>query len=341
MTTRSKIEWTDVTWNPVRGCAIVSEGCENCYAMRIAHRFSGEGKPFEGLTRMTSRGPVWTGRARVCEETLEHPLHWRLAQRVFVNSMSDLFHEDVPEAFLDRMFGVMALTPHLTFQILTKRPERMREYVSRIAAGGMAFTSWAAHSAALARKIDKGREVPPRWPLPNVYLGISAENQSTLEARWPVLAQTPAAVRFISCEPLLESLNFYGAGSMGAESGDPCAPWSALRGYDGCEPPVPPIDWIIVGGESGPGARYCKRSWVASIVRQCEHEGVPVFVKQMGSVWARQFGLRQRANPSRPIHPKGEEMSEWPLELRVRRFPEASRHADAPGNGRESVSTPT
>lgn len=173
MSTHSKIEWTDRTWNPIRGCSLVSPGCTNCYAMRQVHRFDHPGGPYEGLTRMTEHGPVWTGKVRVVEEALAEPPSWRKPCRVFVNSMSDLFHEGVPAEFIDRVFAVMQLARRHTFQILTKQPHRM----------------------ALHR--------PPA----NVWLGVSVENQATADERIPLLLQTPAAVRFLSVEPLLEAVD--------------------------------------------------------------------------------------------------------------------------------------
>jgi protein gp37 len=130
MSTATSIEWTDRTWNPVRGCSLVSDGCRSCYAMKQAHRFSGQGKPYEGLTELGPKGPRWTGKIRTVEDALDEPLRWRRPRKVFVNSMSDLFHEDVPDAFIDRVFAVMALAPQQTFQVLTKRAERMWAYMS-------------------------------------------------------------------------------------------------------------------------------------------------------------------------------------------------------------------
>src|SRR5258706_4090879 len=163
---KSHIEWTDATWNAVRGCSLVSAGCTNCYAMKVAHRFSGSGRrlnisaktlneagdryiedlekkaaPYEGLTRLTERGPVWTGDVRLVPEALDLPLRWKKPRRIFVNSMSDLFHEKVPDDFIDQVFAVMALAPRHTFQVLTKRPERMRDYFTKITRRGVYLTN--------------------------------------------------------------------------------------------------------------------------------------------------------------------------------------------------------
>jgi protein gp37 len=209
------IEWTSRTWNPVRGCSLVSSGCQNCYAMGQAHRFSGKGKPFEGLTKArVSLGPVWTGKVRLVPEMLALPLSWRTPQRVFVNSMSDLFHEGLKDHEIAQVFSVMetARTRGHVFQVLTKRAKRMREWV----------TEWA-------RKIDyaddSGRGYAGRYD--HVWLGVSAEDQERANERVPELLATPAAVRFVSYEPALGPVDF--------------KPW--LYGS-------PKLDWIIVGGES-------------------------------------------------------------------------------------------
>lgn len=251
------IEWTDATWNPIRGCSRVSEGCRHCYAERVAARFSGPGQPYEGLANMTKVGPQWTGKIRLVPEKLEQPLHWRKPRMVFVNSMADLFHEDVPEDFIDQVFAVMALTPRHTYQVLTKRPERMRDY--------MRGRDWsdAANEVhdRLIRRLDsplflQGEVVPP---LLNIWLGVSSEDQATADERTPLLLETPAAVRWVSAEPLLGPIDFWGIPTDWPES--------SLR-------------WVVVGGESGPGYRPMKIEWLESIVDECKQTNVPVFVKQ-------------------------------------------------------------
>jgi protein gp37 len=174
----SWIEWTDATWNCIRGCSLVSGGCKYCYAMKQAHRFSGPGGAYEGLTELGPEGPRWTGKVRTVPQLLELPLHWKKPRRVFVNSMSDLFHEDVPHEFIRDVFSVMIRCEWHTFQVLTKRPKRMQEIVQR----------W----------YPKNRAYPP-----NVWLGVSVEDQKTADERIPLLLQTPAAVRFVSAEPLI------------------------------------------------------------------------------------------------------------------------------------------
>lgn len=221
----TKIEWATKSWNPVRGCSIVSKGCKNCYAMRQAHRFSGPGGAYEGLTKLTNGGPVWTGDIKLVPEKLQEPLRWKKPERIFVNSMSDLFHKDVPDHFIGWVFGVMAGAPQHIFQVLTKRPERMRDY---------------------CRDIET---------LPNVWLGVSIENQDTADERIPLLLKTPAAVRWLSCEPLLS--------------------WIRFSRYW-----VKHIDWVIVGGESGPGARPMQGWWANDLRKQCQLEQIPFFMKQ-------------------------------------------------------------
>ena len=334
----TKIAWTDERWNPVRGCSPVSRGCERCYAMRMAHRFSGEGGAYEGLTRLTKHGPKWTGEVRCIPELLDAPLRWRKPRRVFVNSMSDLWHEGVPDEFLDRVFAVMACKRRSIFQTLTKRPERMQSYMQGLAASSRRLESAALELGWTLRWEDIS--LCP-WPLPNVHLGISAEDQPTLDERVPHLLQTPAAVRWLSLEPLLGpvDLTHLCGGTLDALTG-----WNTTPGNAGCETDGsttwghfqdepqqhdgPKIDWVVVGGESGPGARPCNVEWIRSVVRQCRAAGVPVFVKQLGSVWARERSLvtvlsrgklvtRQRSLFS----PPGAALEEWPEDLRVQEYP--------------------
>lgn len=349
----TSIEWTDTTWNPVRGCSRVSPGCVNCYAERMAARFSGPGQPFEGLAKRTSSGPRWTGKVEMIGQRLLDPLGWRKPRRVFVNSMSDLFHEGLEDRRIDLVFGVMAITPRHTYQILTKRPERMLEYFSQPDIRGRV-------ARAGARYLDPPAFPPYAdtvWPLPNVWLGVSVEDQERADERIPPLLQTPAAVRFLSCEPLLGPVNLpkglrstrtihVSADVQGMlrnrsfdclqhDDGRPMTrreaedelfalhakgvkliPAGPCEGFDpqsGCPGhPNPNLDWVIVGGESGPGARRMEVEWARSLVEQCRIADVPVFVKQMGS--------------HGKVHPKGGDPSEWPEDLRVREFPEVASH---------------
>ncbi len=327
MSALSSIEWTDRTWNPVRGCSIVSPGCIHCYAMKFAHRFSGAGKAYEGLTKQTKAGPQWTGKIRLVEDALLEPLKWRKPQRIFVNSMSDLFHEGVPDEFIDRVFAVMALCDgtrssgrHHTFQILTKRPERMRRYLSDADAPFRVNAQIVRIVMGGYTPIRNGCDWTPQpWPLPNVWLGVSCEDQQRADERIPLLLQTPAAVRFVSAEPLLGPIRFDSPLLEADSEGN--------------------IDWVIVGGESGPGARPCDVAWIRSIVDECAECSVPVFVKQLGSVpvmdgeqWAHLHPtpLLSARNSKHGIDglvplalgsSKGGDPSEWAAYLRVREFP--------------------
>lgn len=312
MADRSSIEWTEATWNPVRGCSIVSPGCTNCYAMKQAHRFSGAGKAYAGLTKLTKGGPVWTGKVTLHPELLDWPLHKRKPLRIFVLSMSDLFHEDVPDDFIDKVFSTMGQCedggwrPH-TFQILTKRAERMRDYVNT-----RARRAW-----------NSGRMNHDKWPMPNVWLGVSVEDQARADERIPLLLQTPAAVRWISAEPLL--------GPIDLESFFEQYPdHNGVRVVQNDKG----LDWVVVGGESGPGARPFDIAWARSLRDQCRAAGVPYFLKQLGRY---PLSTRDEGYPwseledenGQPIgqwgldgvSSKGGDPAEWPADLRVREYP--------------------
>jgi protein gp37 len=305
----TSIAWTDKAWNPVRGCARVSAGCEHCYAERQAHRFSGEGQPYEGLTALGKHGPRWTGEARFIPEKLGDPLRWKRPQRIFVNSMSDLFHDDVTDDQIAAVFGVMAACPQHTFQILTKRPERMLRWLeqelSPMHCAGKAdeLLFGSPHAGKLyAHFDDEMGETDLEFPLPNVHLGVSCENQETANERVDLLLRCPAAVRWVSMEPLLEETVIFSLdGPVDVPSGERS-----------------PLDWIVVGGESGPGARPCDVEWIRSIVRQCAESGTACFVKQLGAVWS----MAQRGDAHDSRDRAGGDPSEWPESLRVRQFPE-------------------
>jgi protein gp37 len=223
----TSIEWTDATWNPVAGCTVLTAGCTNCYAMRMAARLDAMGVPkYAGLTRKSGKRAVWTGKIRLDEKSLAVPKSWSKPRKVFVNSMSDLFHDDVPAEFIRKVWDVMRDTPRHTYQILTKRPERMAAVLS-----------------------ERGFAV-----LPNVWLGTSIEDSRVLH-RLDEIRAVPAAVRFVSLEPLI--------GSVAA--GD-------LTG----------IHWAIVGGESGPRARPMDPEWVNEIEAMCRRSGTAFFFKQWG-----------------------------------------------------------
>ena len=306
MSMNSTIEWTDATWNPVRGCSIVSKGCTNCYAMRQAHRFSGVGKPYEGLTKLTKGGPVWTGKVRFVHELLDAPLHWRKPRRIFINSMSDLFHEDVDAVSIGSVLGIAAACPQHTFQVLTKRPQRMLDILRSEKFLDAYETSEAMYTH---------NETP--WPPANVWLGVSVEDQASADERIPLLLQTPAAVRWISAEPLLGPITL--RREISSKSGPtPCAPeswevsdWlSGWRGSldhkrHGAGHASPGLNWVVAGGESGPGARPSHPDWFRSLRDQCAAVGVPYFFKQWGAwlPWGQNAAAleRHRLQPSPAI----------------------------------------
>jgi len=260
------ISWTDATWNPVRGCSRVSEGCRNCYAERVAARFSGPGQPYEGLADRERAGSKWTGEVRIVPEHLADPLRWKRPRRIFVNSMSDLFHEKLSNEDIAAIFGVMAAAPQHTFQVLTKRAERMREWFEWMALEENWSPTATMHVEAGPHLDDDEddtlaeRILDAEWPLPNVWLGVSVENQDAAKRIQHLLA-TPAAVRFLSCEPLIGPIDLLAA-----------SPNARSLVWD--------LDWIIGGCESGPGARACDVDWLRSLRDQCAMAAVPFFLKQ-------------------------------------------------------------
>ena len=288
MSTNSPIEWTDATWNPVTGCTRVSAGCDNCYAVRQSYRMENFGAvtKYGGLTVLNGKGDRhFNGTVKTHDDALAIPLKWQKPRRIFVNSMSDLFHRDVPFEFIDKVFAVMALCPQHTFQVLTKRPERMAEYLND--SRDMMGMKTSERIAWLLAKVDKqelieGREgwafhgtEPSRAcfefyekPLPNVWLGSSAENQQAYDERREHLERCPAAVRFWSLEPLLGPIDFDGP------LGD------SRLGDD--ELGTDRIDWVIAGGESGPNARPMHPDWARSLRDQCLAAVVSFFFKQWG-----------------------------------------------------------
>jgi protein gp37 len=312
----TKIEWTDETWNPVTGCTKVSQGCKNCYAERLwpkvegarVKRDGGQPRPFTTVSMHPDR--------------LEAPLHWRTPRQVFVNSMSDLFHEDVPDEFIDKVFAVMGTCTWHTFQILTKRPERMLAWFGerwqaqpeeqqrflheRIAEAVKEFRPnfppfkynpngedrfdqvfgalddldfcTDSDNDHLYTADGKSNLMAGGWPLKNVWLGVSAEDQATADERIPLLLHTPAAVRFVSYEPALGPVNFNVASAIGG--------WPVnvvQRGPNGLFNAMSQLDWIIAGGESGPHARPAHPDWLRSSRDQCAAAGVPFFFKQWGN----------------------------------------------------------
>ncbi|MBM0275351.1 DUF5131 family protein [Micromonospora tarensis] len=244
------IEWTEETWNPTTGCDRISDGCDNCYALTLAKRLKGMGSAkyqTDGDPRTSGPGFGIATHA----DALTIPLSWRKPRTVFVNSMSDLFHARVPATFVARVFAVMAATPQHTYQVLTKRPERMLRLVGEEIDGGVALME-AAEAAGFESVSTALYEAP--WPLPNVWLGTSIESDDRT-GRACALRSTNAAVRFISAEPLLGPL-----------------PSLDLTG----------IAWLIAGGESGPGARPMDPAWVRDLRDRCQASGTAFFFKQWG-----------------------------------------------------------
>lgn len=278
----TKISWTSETWNPVTGCSKVSPGCANCYAETLSLRFGWSKKPW--LPENAAENVV------LHPDRLGLPLRWRKPRRIFVNSMSDLFHERIPDEFISFVFAVMSMAPQHSFQILTKRPERMRDYLVEMATNPDAYV-WAwAHEASNAF-LDGAPAPPPVevWPLPNVWLGVSVENQHWADQRIPLLLETPAAVRFVSAEPLLDAVDLTRALTRDCEDCDGTGEESAER--DGMIEEVDcsschgqrrfrGLDWVIVGGESGPHHRSIDRDWVQSLRDQCRAAGVAYWGKQ-------------------------------------------------------------
>jgi len=375
----TNIEWATKVWNVTRGCRRVSPGCGGphnqggCYAERQAIRQAGPGGAYEGLVENTGKGPRWTGKGRFAADKLEEPMHWRKPQggsrhRVFVNSMSDLFFEEFSNEQIAAVFGVMAACPDHDFLVLTKRAERMREWFAWIGLDARrarercaqeALTLLGPDSRCLRAVGVMGMPMidgaPRDWPLRNCWLGVSAEDQQRAEERIPHLLATPAAVRFVSAEPLLGPVDLNRIQIPDEREG---LHFSALKEqHDDCfGSSDTTLDWLICGGESGPGSRRCDVAWLRSIIEQCKAADVPVFCKQLGAnvrdrndagfdgqdgdAWNLSQRLLDRRviehDPDgirneyqgapvriRLVDRKGGNMAEWPEDLRVREFPKA------------------
>lgn len=337
------IEWTDETWNPTRGCTPVSPGCKNCYAKRFAERFRGViGHPYEmGFD------------PRFVPDALEKPLHWKTPRRIFVNSMSDLFHPDFSQTQRAAVFGVMAACPQHTFQLLTKYISNMEWWFKWIAKqahaqGPSEPVICGIHAANYGADVDY-LGLPDIWPLPNLILLVSTEIQKMADIRIPRLLRIPAAARGISAEPLLGALDVqkYLERCHAARDGE-CSAKSCpqrrdrepetsgrhcpLDDWDAHEHELPPrIDWVIAGGESGPGARLSDLAWHRSLREQCHAAGVPFFEKQTGAIVRYDPRTDCSAWPKgrwhddkdlvRPRDRSGGDPSEWPEDLRIREFP--------------------
>lgn len=313
----SSIEWTEATWNPITGCDRISPGCDNCYALTLAKRLKAMGSAkYQNDGDPRTSGPGFG--VTVHHDVLAEPLRWRKPRTVFVNSMSDVAHARVGRDALVTMFAAMALASRHTFQVLTKRPHRLARLLTDECgcgaghAPGVHFRSemaWAVSKANPDRVAGAPADAEHRvyhetpWPLPNVWIGTSIESDDYCR-RADELRQVPAAVRFLSCEPLLGPL-----------------PSLDLTG----------LDWVIVGGESGPNSRPCNVGWIREIVAQCRSAKIPVFVKQIGAyaysgtlavVNEKERTIGGAAFLHRTVHRKGGAPHEWPEDLRVRQFPE-------------------
>lgn len=309
MGSKTAIAWTDSTWNAIRGCTRVSEGCTRCYAEAVAGRFSAPGQPYHGVAVLkvidgTHRGR-WTGKIEFVKEHLEDPLRWRRPRRIFVNSMSDLFHENIKDEWIDDIVAVMALSSRHNFQVLTKRPERMRDYLIERS------TATDVHSLISSYMNRHGAQptcdMSHEWPAPHIWWGVSAEDQKTTDERIPLLLQTPAAVRWVSYEPAIGPIDFTAIHRTRAEG--------FMRPLDGR---FNKLNWIVVGGESGPDARPFDIQWARDTISQCENAGTACFVKQLGKD---PYDSAQPGRPHLKVSGKGDDWKEWPADLRVREYP--------------------
>ncbi len=390
--TPTTIEWSDWVWNFLRGCRRVSPGCVNCYAEGVARRFSGPGLAYEGLVQIRDGKPIarWNGKLRILEDKLDAPLRKRKGLRIFVNSMSDLFYEEVPFEVIAAAFGIMAASQRHIYQILTKRPKRMLEFFAWLERQtdrgphheplhpiGVCLhyaQQYSEHEALL----DTAPILRRAWPLTNVHVGVSIEDQQRLEERLHLLMQVPSWVRWVSFEPALGWVDFKGLhGSPPTWPALPpsifsasCRPnqetlnavahhrrmanlarlrhvqstvaqpsrWSTGTGY---------LDWLVVGGESGPKARPFNVRMIPRLIEQFSAAGVPLFVKQLGSRPIERYGYLETpcsgngcgdgdwcsAHSARPLklkHKKGADPAEWPEGMHVQqRAPEITREQEA------------
>jgi protein gp37 len=296
---RTKIESSNASWNPTYGCTSVSSGCLNCYARRIAARSAKPGQVYYGIAKYTLRGtPRWTGKLVHATEKTWEPLRWQDPRMIAVDTMSDLFHERIPDPWRDEAFGVMALCGQHTFQIVSKRPEEMERYFA-------APDVWQRIEAE-ARRIyleRHGRPYPGdgrlEGPLPNVWLGVSVETPRMAAKRIPVLLRVPACRHYVAAEPLLARLDL--------------SPW------------MDALDWVLVSGEGGPDARPCDVAWVRALVDQAKAAGKPIFVKQLGTATNVPGATHEHGHlPLDTRTRRASEMEEWPEAVRVREMPEAA-----------------
>ncbi len=286
MAENSKIEWTDATWNPITGCSVVSPGCTNCYAMRLSGTRMKHHWSRKGLTTDSKAGPVWNGKLRFNREWMHQPIDWKRPRRVFVCAHSDLFHESVPDEWILDVFTVMAIADQHTFQVLTKRADRMRDILSRQDLLDDIYANWSTYSGS-AREVYS-------WPLHNVWLGVSAEDQTRADKRIPDLLASPAKVRFLSCEPLLGPIDLT---KLWPTNNDCINALAGTFWHSGCgsinsvtvNNSSQHLNLVICGGESGKGARVWPGFYDAarSLRDQCRTAGVSFFMKQTQGVTKR------------------------------------------------------
>lgn len=354
--TNTGIAWCDKTWSPLVGCAKVSAGCKHCYAetmgkrlraMALADIAAGRdpGRKEHYLRAVDERGR-WTGEFVLVPEALRDPLRWRRPARIFVNPMSDLFGEGVPFEFIMQVFYAMHATPQHTYMILTKRPARAAEFFADLTLSGRYLSSktWRTGDSRDGDRVMLLAQ-DRTWPLPNVWLGVSVEDQATADERIPHLLRCPASVRWVSYEPALGPVDFdmlrcethdrEFIGHGHAAWGDYCTEcaadgWTGELSHGHWFGVDDGISWIVVGGESGAGARPFNVAWARDTVRQCREEGVACFVKQLGAQPVGEWGARRLPIFDERRHhwvlgdPKGGDPEEWPEDLRVREFPSVS-----------------
>lgn len=344
MGTKTGISWTEATWNPIRGCLRVSDGCRFCYAEVVAGRFGGPGQPYEGLTKpfvlkgqsqgKTSVEPEiehrWNGAVQLVESHLFDPIKWRKPKVIFVNSMSDLFYEKIPLDYVDRIMAVMVLAQHHTFQVLTKRADRMRDYLNdpEMPERVMAYCESMKPSGLWNGNVYQARYwlIDEPRPIPHIWWGVSAEHQAAADERVPALLDANAAVRFVSYEPALGPIDFSAIEADGyridAIRGGIHDDENGLISTGGKD--VPALDWIIIGGESHQDkkrARPFDIAWARSLIRDAQDEGhSAIYVKQLGSNPV--DGETPLVIPGR----KSDEPALWPEDVRIQQYPEAAPH---------------
>lgn len=284
MSDNTSIEWTDATWNILTGCSVTSPGCANCYAMKLAGTRLRNHPSRKGLTIDSKAGPVWNGQVRFNQQWLLQPLSWLRPRRIFPCAHGDLFHENVPDEWIDYTFAVMALCGRHQFQPLTKRAERMRQYLSDRELPGRLVSllndqgpDWGLFDRVIAHGCNR---IYNEWPLRNIWLGVSVEDQLRADERIPHLLATPAAIRFVSAEPLLGPIDLTNLKPPNSMIADDAHGISAIWKNNAVGRAW--LDWVITGGESGPNARPPNPQWFRDLRDQCDAANVAFLFKQWG-----------------------------------------------------------